>query len=223
MHALKDQAGAVAVLVSGGVESAALLAEALRRYERVYPLYIRKGFVWEGEELAHLRRLLAVFAREGLADLAILDVPVRALYRPHWSLGHKRGPGSRQPDAAVYLPGRNLLFLSLAGIFCSLRRIPALWIGILKGNPFQDAQLGFFRQMEHLVSGSLGSRLRIVTPLKKMTKGQVIRRWSDLPWEKTFSCIQPAHGRHCGRCQKCGERKTGFRAAGMKDPTRYRR
>lgn len=228
----KEGTASVALLVSGGVESAVLLAEALRRYERVYPLYIRKGFVWEPEELKHLKRLLTAFAREGLADLVILDVPVRALYRSHWSLGHKRGPGSRQPDAAVYLPGRNLLFLSLAGIFCGLRRIPVLWIGILKGNPFQDARPEFFYSMERLVRGSLGLPFRIVTPFRKMTKGQVIRRWSGLPWEKTFSCIQPRQGgpatgssagRHCGRCQKCGERKAGFRAAGVADPTGYMR
>ena len=214
---------AVTVLTSGGVESAALLAEALRRYERVYPLYIRKGFVWEREELISLRRLLAVFDREGLADLAILDVPLRSLYRLHWSLGHQRAPGSREPDAAVYLPGRNLLFLSLAGLFCSLRRIPTLWIGILKGNPFQDARPEFFRQMERSVTASLGSRLRMVTPFRKMTKGQVIQRWSGLPWEKTFSCIRPVGGRHCGRCQKCGERRAGFKAARVTDPTQYAR
>ena len=71
----KDQARAVAVLVSGGIESAALLAEALRRYERVYPIYVRKGFVWETVELAHLKRLLPHFRADGLAQLAVLELP----------------------------------------------------------------------------------------------------------------------------------------------------
>ncbi|MDO8730180.1 MAG: 7-cyano-7-deazaguanine synthase, partial [Candidatus Omnitrophota bacterium] len=42
-----------------------------------------------------------------------------------------------------------------------------------------------------------------------------------LPWEKTFSCLNPKDHRHCGRCQKCAERRAGFRAAGVTDPTRY--
>ena len=217
----KDQGRAVAVLVSGGVESAAMLSEALRRYERVYPIYVRKGFVWETVELAHLKRLLSYYEAEGLADLAVLELPLRNVYKAHWSLGSNRVPGSRALDPAVYLPGRNLLLLALAGLFCGVRRVPVLWIGTLKGNPFRDAQPGFLRQMRSLLRESLGLPLRVTAPFRKLTKGQVIRRWHSLPWEKTFSCLSPKDHRHCGRCQKCAERRTGFRAAGVTDPTRY--
>lgn len=230
---LKSKGRAVAVLVSGGVESAVLLAEALRTHERVYPLYIRKGFIWETVELACLRRLLRSFQSDGLAELTVLDVPVSRIYRAHWSLGGNRVPGARAPDAQVYLPGRNLLFLGLAGLFCALRKIPVVWLGVLKGNPFQDARPGFLRRMARVLKDAQGTPVRIAAPLRKMTKGQVIRRWDGvIPWEKTFSCINPIRrrpatgssaGRHCGRCQKCGERRAGFRAAGVTDPTNYAR
>ncbi len=209
------------MLVSGGGESAALLSDAVRRYERVYPLYVRKGFVWETVELAHLKRLLPSFRSEGLAGLTVLELPLKQVYTAHWSLGKDRIPGSRAPDSEVYLPGRNLLLLSMAGLFCSMRRIPTLWIGTLKGNPFRDARSGFLRQMESLLEESQGTPLRIAAPLKELTKGQVIRRWKDLPWEKTFSCLNPKNHRHCGRCQKCAERRSGFRSSGFPDPTRY--
>jgi len=215
----KDQA--VAVLVSGGVESAAMLAEAIRRSERVYPLYVRKGLVWEPAELGSLRKLLRHFQTDGLAPLAILDLPVQGIYGRHWSLGKAAAPGFRAPDTAVYLPGRNLLLLSLAGLFCSIRKIPVVWIGVLKGNPFRDARPGVIKQMEHFLGNTLGFRIRIKAPFRELRKGQVIRRWADLPWERTFSCLRPKKGRHCGRCQKCAERKAGFRAAGVADPTRY--
>ena len=215
----KDQA--VAVLVSGGVESAAMLVEAIRRYERVYPVYVRKGFIWETVELAHLKRLLRSLQYDGLADLTVLEVSVKMVYPGHWSLGKNRVPGSRAPDTAVYLPGRNLLLLSLAGLFCSVRRIPTIWLGVLKGNPFRDARAGFIHQMESILEETLGIQIRIAAPLREFTKAQVIRRWPDLRWEKTFSCLSPRNHRHCGRCQKCGERRAGFRAAGIPDPTPY--
>lgn len=227
----KDQV-AVAILTSGGVESAALVAEAVRRYERVYPIYIRKGFVWETAELAHLKWFLRVFRSDGLAPLTVLEVPLTAVYKPHWSLGKNRVPGFWAPDSAVYLPGRNLLLLSLAGLFCGLRKIPVLWIGVLRGNPFQDARDSFLVQMERVLEESLGAPIRIEAPFKERTKSEVIRRHRGVPWEQTFSCLNPTPvrrrmggggGRHCGRCQKCAERQAGFRKAGVKDPTRYRR
>jgi 7-cyano-7-deazaguanine synthase len=239
--AWKDQGKVVAVLVSGGVESAAMLSEALRRYERVYPLYVRKGFLWETVELAYLKRLIPHFKSDGLAKLAVLDLPLSGVYKTHWSLGSDRIPNSRAPDPAVYLPGRNLLLLGLAGLFCGVRRIPALWIGTLKGNPFRDARPAFLRQMRGLLRESLGLPLKVTAPFRKLTKGQVIRRWPNLPWEKTFSCLNPKPARHrvngglarrrlgggdhrhCGRCQKCAERRSGFRTAGVEDPTRYAR
>ena len=219
--AVKDQDRVVAVLTSGGVESAALIADAIRRYERVYPIYVRKGFVWETVELAHLKKFLRQFKSDGLADLAVLELPLQNVYKAHWSLGSDRIPGSRAPDSEVYLPGRNLLLLGLAGLFCGVRKIPTVWIGTLKGNPFRDARPRFLRQVRSLLHESLGLPLRVTAPFRKLTKGQVIRRWRDLPWEKTFSCLNPKDHRHCGRCQKCAERRSGFKAAGIPDPTRY--
>ncbi len=221
MSPANDQGQAAAVLVSGGVESAALLAEALKAYERVYPLYVRKGLHWEKAELALLKRLLGYFRRDELAPLAVLSVPVAALYGSHWSMGPSRIPSARAPDSAVYLPGRNLLLLSLGGLFCALRKIPTLWIGILKGNPFHDARASFFHQTEGLLTATLNFPLRIAAPFRELTKGQVISRWPGLPWEKTISCLRPTGVKHCGRCQKCAERKRGFKEAGVADPARF--
>lgn len=223
MSVRKDQGKAVSILVSGGVESAALLAEGLQVYERVYPVYVKKGLKWEKGELAHLKRLLAHLKTDGLADLAVLSVPLASIYGSHWSLGSSAAPGFQAPDSAVYLPGRNLLLLSLGGLFCSVRKIPNLWIGTLKGNPFLDARSGFLRQMEELLRDTLEGSIRIAAPFRELTKAQVIRRWSGLPWEKTLSCLRPTGMKHCGRCQKCAERKKGFKEAGVADPARYAR
>ena len=196
-----------------------MLAQALKSYERVYPLYVRKGLKWEGAELVLLKKLLASLKSDGLAHLTCLDLPLEAVYQRHWALGEFGTPGAQAPDAAVFLPGRNLLLLSVAGLFCALRRISTLWLGTLKGNPFQDAKAGFIQQVERLLEQSVGFSVRIATPFRELTKAQVIRRYRDLPWEKTFSCLSPIGGKHCGHCQKCAERRKGFLHAGVPDPT----
>lgn len=221
---MKDQPhreAGLGILVSGGVESAALLSEALKRYERVYPVYIREGFIWEPGELYWLRKLLKAKTADGLAELTVLEAPMQTLYGAHWSLGKRRVPGFRAPDRAVYLPGRNLILLSFGGIFCALRRISSLWIGILRGNPFHDARSGFLREMEDILHEGMGAPVRIASPFRELKKSEVLKRFPRVPWELTFSCIHPVGWRHCGRCQKCAERKTGFKAAGILDPTRY--
>src|SRR6187549_1755331 len=58
-----------AVLISGGLDSAILLGDALRHDGTIYPIYIRCGHVWETVELAHLRRYLAALARPALQSL----------------------------------------------------------------------------------------------------------------------------------------------------------
>lgn len=200
----------VCVLVSGGLDSCVLLAELARRYE-VYPLYVRHGLRWENAELAHLRRFLRALpgSRVPLHQLTVLQLPARPLYGAHWSLGEKPVPGSRTRDQAVYLPGRNLLLLALASVFCGQRGIPTIAIGSLAGNPFTDATPRFFRRFARLAA------VRVIAPYRHLTKTEVIRRGRGLPLHLTFSCLNPQRGRPCRRCNKCAERRRAFRAAGL--------
>src|SRR2546423_735083 len=84
-------AGDVALLVSGGLESAFLCVDLLRRSSRVCPLYVRFGLRWEEVELAHLRRFLQAVARPGLGPLVVLDEPGGGVYDGHWSAERRKG------------------------------------------------------------------------------------------------------------------------------------
>lgn len=198
-----------------------MLVKAVGRYERVYPLYVRNGLQWERVELFYLRRFLRSLRSDRLEKLTVLELSVASIYGRHWSLGHRATPSLQAADQSVYLPGRNALLLSLAGTFCAIRQIHQLWVGVLKGNPFRDASVSFFRQAEKLLREAMAVSVRIQAPLAGWTKSQVIRRSSQVAWARTFSCLKPVGMRHCGRCQKCGERQRGFKAAGVGDPTRY--
>ena len=213
---------AVCVLVSGGLDSAVLAHAMARRFARVYPLYVRAGLRWESVEQRWLRRFLKAIAVNGVIQpLAVARLPVDDLYGRHWSLTGRGVPGARSADGAVYLPGRNLLLLSKAAVFCALHGIPVVAMGPLKGNPFPDATPAFFRGFGRLATRALASPLRVIAPFAGLTKTQVIRSGRGLPLELSFSCMSPLGRRHCGACNKCAERRRAFRAASLADPTDY--
>lgn len=215
-------AGKTSVLVSGGVESAALVAWALERGDAVFPVFVRSGHAWERSELAALRRLLTALRSPRLKPLSILELPVADVYRrAGWSLTGRRVPGAKTPDEAVYLPGRNLLLLSKAAVFAAERGIDTIALGTLNSNPFPDAHPGFLGALQGAASRGLGVRLRIKVPFARLHKPDVIARYPRLPWGLTFSCMAPRASSHCGRCNKCAERRAAFRRACVPDRTRY--
>jgi 7-cyano-7-deazaguanine synthase len=211
----------VAVLVSGGLDSAILLAELSGLHPTVHPLYVRFGLTWEEVELAHLRRFLDAVGRPTLRPLIVLEMPVRDLYGGHWSVTGEGVPGAGTPDEAVFLPGRNVLLLAKALLWCHLQGVSAVALAPLGSNPFPDATPAFFRAFSDAVNQGLGGRVRVVCPYAGLDKVEVLRRGRGLPLEWTFSCIRPVAGRHCGACNKCDERRRGFAEAGLPDPTPY--
>lgn len=214
-----------AVLFSGGLDSAVLLAEEAR-HGLVHPLYVSTGLAWEAAELAvALRVLQSPLFDDRVRPLVPLDFTVRDLYAPtHWAI---RGvpPAYDTPDEDVYLVGRNLVLLAKAGMYCAQHHVGRVALGPLAGNPFPDARPAFFEAMARALSLGLDHPIEIATPFREMHKEDVIRLGVELgvPLELTLSCMNPAAGAHCGACSKCRERQQAFEAAGVEDPTRYAR
>ena len=208
------------MLVSGGLDSAVALAGAARE-SPVAPVYVRSGLVWESAEMYWLERFLQTM---GAPPLVVLDLPVADLYGEHWSLTGDEPPGADSPDEAVYLPGRNLLLLSKAGVWAAENDCASIVMGPLAANPFPDGTRAFFDAMGEAVglAMGLGDALPVETPLSGLSKAEVVRRAAGLSLELTFSCLSPtADHRHCGVCNKCAERRRGFVEAGVADPTLY--
>src|SRR5262245_38492538 len=170
----------LAVLISGGLDSAILLGDALRRGEIVHPLFVRCGLAWEDVELSYLRRFLAALRRSNLKPLTILEQPVADLYGGHWSLNGTGVPSANAPDEAVFLPGRNVLLLAKALLWCHLHAVPAVALGSLQTNPFPDATPEFFAGFEQIVNRAVGGKVRIVLPFAGLKKQAVMRLGRDL-------------------------------------------
>jgi len=212
---------AVCALVSGGLDSCVMLAELARRYSKVQPVFIRYGLVWEAAELQHLRKFLHTAKIPRVQSLTVLGLPVRDLYGAHWSTTGRKVPHARTPDEAMYLPGRNLLLLSKAAVFCALNKIDTIAIGSLDHNPFPDATPKFFREFATVAGGALNFRIKVIAPFRALPKGKVILRGKSLPLRLSFSCLAPRRGMHCGRCNKCAERQRAFLDASVIDHTKY--
>ena len=212
----------VAVLLSGGLDSAVLAAVEARK-RRAQPIYVSSGLAWEEEEREGLTRLLAHPTYATMAPLAHLTLSVADIYpASHWALSG-RAPAFDSPDEDVYLTGRNIVLLTKAAIHCAQHGIPRLAIGPLAHNPFPDATPEFFTAMGRALSLGLAHDLAIETPLAAMDKAAVIRLGvaAGVPLELTLSCMNPAGGLHCGGCSKCRERRDAFREAAIADPTAY--
>jgi 7-cyano-7-deazaguanine synthase len=216
-------------LLSGGLDSAVLLADEAARAAGngdVQPIYIGAGLAWETAERAIVARLLESDALRGRTrPLVTLSVDMRDVYAAtHWAVTGN-APEYHTPDEDVYLPGRNIVLLSKAAVFCAAAgvTINRIVIGTLDHNPFPDATPAFRASIAQTLSLGLAHDLRVDAPYATSSKADVIRRGLALrvPFEQTLSCMKPAGEMHCGTCSKCRERHDAFLDAGVTDPTVY--
>jgi 7-cyano-7-deazaguanine synthase len=233
-----------AVLLSGGLDSAVLLADEATRGD-VQPIYVSVGLAWEMSEREMVSRLLADARLAGrVRPLVSLSVDMRDVYAAtHWAV-QGQPPGYHTPDEDVYLPGRNIVLLGKAGVYCAAAKLERLVLGTLAHNPFPDATPEFRDVLARALTLGLAHDLRIDAPYAGSSKADVIRRGVELgvPFELTLSCMNPpsdirpssASGRpesvegrdpqsaiHCGLCSKCRERHDAFIEVRVEDPTVY--
>jgi 7-cyano-7-deazaguanine synthase len=234
------------------LDSAVLAAEEAARAagREIQPIYVSVGLAWEEAERTMLARLLAADPLRGrMRALVSLSVDMRDVYAAtHWAV-QGQPPAYHTPDEDVYLPGRNVILLGKAGVFCAAARIDRLVLGTLGHNPFPDATPAFRSAMAGALSLGLAHPLVIEAPYSDLGKADVIRRGSavGVPFELTLSCMNPqglgigdsGFGRdsgsgsksqipnpqslpvHCGVCSKCRERHDAFVEAGLADRTEY--
>src|SRR5688572_8864293 len=115
-----------AVLFSGGLDSAVLVADTCARRSavdgQVQPIYVSVGFAWEAEERAMAARLFASPSFARIPPPVQLQFDMRDVFAPdHWAVrGH--APAFDTPDEDVYIHGRNVILLSKAAVYVSSRR-----------------------------------------------------------------------------------------------------
>ena len=221
----------VAVLTSGGLDSAVLVADLARNAD-VFPIYVEFGLAWEAAEKNALQSYLATLDGARVAPLTMLAVPADRFYGRHWSLTGEDVPDYDASVDSDYLPGRNVLLLGVSAVWCALHDVHRIALGSLMQNPYPDAKPEFFAGYGRLLSGALSHGIEVVAPYRGMEKSALIRAHPELPLHLTLTCIGQKAGEsldegagagplHCGACVKCHERHEAFVEAGLPDRTRY--
>ena len=218
------------VLLSGGLDSATALAIARARGDECRTLAIDYG-QRHRVELAAARGVSAALGalehrelRVGLGELG-----GSALTDARLAVPDRGGAGI----PITYVPARNTVFLSLALAWAEVLGADKIVIGInaIDFSGYPDCRPEFVAAFEKLARlatkrGVEGHALAIDAPLVALTKAEIIRRGVELgvDYSLTVSCYSADDaGRACGRCDACRFRREGFAAAGVRDPTRYRR
>jgi len=220
--------GPAVVLLSGGLDSATVLAAARAEGYACHTLAVHYGQRHEAE-LAAARRvsrsLGAVEHREMAVDLA--GIGGSALTDASIAVPESGTTGI----PVTYVPARNTLLLSLALGWAEVLDAADLFIGVnaVDYSGYPDCRPEFISAFEELArlatrAGVEGRAFRILAPLQHLGKAEIIRLGIRLgvDYAETVSCYQAKpEGLACGRCDSCRLRRAGFEAAGQPDPTRY--
>ena len=226
-HRETPAAAPAVVLLSGGLDSATLLAMARQEGFECHALSFEYGQT-HGAELAAAGRVAAEFhARHRILKVPIGALGGSALTDPSIPVPDHGGEGI----PVTYVPARNTVFLALALAWAEIIRARAIFIGVnaLDYSGYPDCRPEFvaaFQELANLATKQAveGSPIEVRAPLVNMTKADIIRCGTGLgvDYALTVSCYRAdPDGRACGRCDACRLRARGFRQAGVADPTRY--
>ncbi|WP_341809564.1 7-cyano-7-deazaguanine synthase QueC [Xanthomonas oryzae pv. oryzicola] len=215
------------VLLSGGMDSAAVIALAQEQGFAVYALSVRYG----QRHTSELDAAARVAAAQGVIAHKVVDVDLHSIG------GSALTDDIDVPDAGgdgipvTYVPARNTIMLSLALGWAEVVGANDLFCGVnaVDYSGYPDCRPEFVRAFEVLANlatkaGVEGAELRVHAPLQFLSKADIVREGVRLgvDFGLTVSCYRAdADGRACGHCDACRLRAAGFADAGVPDPTHY--
>ena len=222
------------ILLSGGLDSATVLAQARREGFATYALSFRYG----QRHAAELDAAVRVAATLGATEHRVATIDLAAFGGS--ALTDASIPVPKDRDLAAmgagipvtYVPARNTVFLAFALAWAEVLDARDLFIGVnaLDYSGYPDCRPAFIESFEQTARLATrmgtdgGTPVRLHAPLIAMTKAEIVRLGLRLgvDYGTTVSCYEATDdGRACGRCDACQLRRTGFRDAGVRDPTRY--
>ena len=214
------------VLLSGGLDSATVLAMATDRGYRCHALSVDYGQRHRSELLAAQK-----VAASMSAELKTVKLDLRTFGGSALTDDIDVPETQSEGIPVTYVPARNTIMLSLALAWAEVLGADDIFIGVnaVDYSGYPDCRPEFINAYEEMANlatkaGVVGNRLVIHTPLIELSKAEIIQQGTALgvDYAMTVSCYQAdEEGRACGVCDSCRIRAAGFKEAGVSDPTRY--
>jgi 7-cyano-7-deazaguanine synthase len=221
------------VLLSGGLDSATVLAMCLAQGKKCHALSFRYG----QRHAVELQAAARIAASQGASSHHICTVDVQCLAGSALT-GRGEVPKGRNEQEigegipSTYVPARNTLFVAHALALAESMGAGEIALGInaLDYSGYPDCRPEWLAAMQEVARlgtkvGVDGQSIQLIAPLVSMSKAEIIRVGAALgvDFAITHSCYDPApDGGACGACDSCLLRKRGFEQAGVVDPTYYR-
>jgi 7-cyano-7-deazaguanine synthase len=215
------------ILVSGGMDSAVVLAIAQSQGYACYALSVRYG----QRHSAELDAAIELTQSQGAVEHKTVSVDLRSLGGSALTADIDVPESPSDGIPVTYVPARNTIMLSMALGWAEVLGANDIFCGVnaVDYSGYPDCRPEFIAAYEKLANlatkaGVEGEGLRIHAPLISMSKADIAREGIRLgvDFSRTVSCYQAnSRGEACGRCDACRLRAAGFADAGITDPTRY--
>ena len=216
------------VLLSGGLDSATILAQARAAGFACYSM----SFDYGQRHRAELQAAERVAQQMGVVEHKVIGLNLNGIggsALTDSSIAVPEAPTEGIP--VTYVPARNTVFLSLALGWAEVLGARNIFIGVnaVDYSGYPDCRPQFIEAFERVANlatreGVEGRGFRIQAPLQNLSKAQIVQIGVQhgVDYGLTVSCYQADDdGRACGKCDSCRLRAAGFAAAGVADPTRY--
>ncbi len=215
------------VLLSGGMDSAVVLAIARERGFAAHALSVAYGQRHTSELAAAARMAASLDA----AEHKTVQVDLRSIGGSALTADIEVPEAGGEGIPATYVPARNTIMLSVALGWAEVLGAADIFCGVnaVDYSGYPDCRPEFIEAFERLANlatkaGVEGAGIRVHAPLLRLGKADIVHEGMRLgvDFAATVSCYRAdADGRACGRCDACRLRAEGFAAAGVADPTRY--
>ena len=228
---MKPTSPRAVILASGGLDSTVTAALAKQEGYELFFLTIAYG----QRHAVEVERARQVAAALGVTNHLVMPLDLRAiggsaLTGPAVVPKDRAGKERRQSIPITYVPGRNLIFLSIAAAHAEVVRASCIYFGanVLDYSGYPDCRPEFIRAFEAAAkegtkAGTEGKPIHVKAPLLTLTKTEIIQQGLalEIPFHLTHSCYDPVGDQACGRCDSCMIRREGFAKAGVVDPIAY--
>ena len=221
------------VLVSGGLDSATILAIAREAGFELYALSFDYGQRHRFELDASRRVCNAAGVRRHITVPLDLRAFGGSALTDDIAVPKDRTESDMTTGIPItYVPARNTIFLSVALGWAEVLGAMDIFIGVnaVDYSGYPDCRPEFIAAFQNLANLATkagtqdGGKWTVHAPLISMSKAEIIRQGLRLgvDYGMTHSCYDPdEQGRSCGHCDSCQLRLKGFADAGLKDPVPY--